>query len=342
MKIAVVASPVTPLRSAQLGGAQAFVSDLAVGLAARGHDVTLHCAAGSDVAGVRLVTVPAPRDAEVALVMPGGAEPPPAPGVAAALHAMFESIPNGVDVISQHAFDAPAFALAEGRPVLHTLHLPPIVRDVVMAARALAPAQLAAVSHASAGSWKAAGVEVGEVLANGVPDQDVNLDEFDHVALIAGRISPEKGIEHAIAAARELGLPVRLAGAHYDPGYAPDLEGVVQLGALPRNELRQVMASSAVTICAVRWDEPFGMVAAEAQMAGCPVAAYRRGAMPEVVEDGVSGVLAEPDDVDSLARAIAACVELDRKRVRQSALRRLRMDEALDRYEAALQTCAQR
>ena len=342
MKIAVVASPVTPLRFAQLGGAQAFVSDLAVGLAARSHDVTLHCVAGSDVTGVRLVTVPAPRDAEVALVMPGGAEPPPAPGVAAALHAMFESIPTGVDVISQHAFDAPAFALATGRTVLHTLHLPPIVRDVVSAARAVARAHLAAVSQASARSWKGAGVEVGEVLPNGVPDQPVNLDDFDHVALIAGRISPEKGIEHAIAAARELGLPVRLAGAHYDPGYAPNLEGVDQLGALPREELRRVMASSAVTICAVRWDEPFGMVAAEAQMAGCPVAAYRRGAMPEVVENGVSGVLAEPDDVDSLAGAIADCLELDRKRVRQSALRRLGMDKALDRYEAALQRCAQR
>ena len=87
MRIAVVASPVTPLRSAQLGGAQAFVSDLAVGLTRRGHDVTLHCAAGSEVPGVRLAPVPAPRDAKAALVMPGGAAPPPAPGVAAALAA---------------------------------------------------------------------------------------------------------------------------------------------------------------------------------------------------------------------------------------------------------------
>lgn len=336
MKIAVIASPVTPLRRAQLGGAQAFVSDLAVGLAARGHEVTLHCVAGSDVAGVRLVTVPAPQDAEVALVMPGGVEPPPAPGVAAALKAMFESIPAGVDVISQHAFDAPAFALGEGRPVLHTLHLPPIVQEVVTAARGVAPSELAAVSHASARVWKAAGVEVGEVLPNGVPDQRVQLDDFDRVALVAGRISPEKGIEHAIAAAHELGLPVRLAGAHYDPDYAPDLEGVDRLGPLPRDELRRVMAASAVTICAVRWEEPFGMVAAEAQMAGCPVAAYRRGAMPEVIEDGVSGRLAEPDNIHELAVAIDECLRLDRRGVRASALHRLGLDTALDRYETVL------
>src|SRR2546430_16516275 len=85
MKIAVVASPVTPLRPAQLGGAQAFVCDLALGLTRRGHDVTLHCAEGSEVHGIRLATVPAPRDAQAALVMPGGAAPPPAPGAAAPL-----------------------------------------------------------------------------------------------------------------------------------------------------------------------------------------------------------------------------------------------------------------
>lgn len=82
------------------------------------------------------------------------------------------------------------------------------------------------------------------------------------------------------------------------------------------------------------------MVAAEAQMAGCPVAAYRRGAMEEVVEAGVSGALADPDDVQSLARAIGRCVELDRDAVRASAERRLGLDAALDRYEAALRRAA--
>lgn len=340
MKIAVVASPVTPLRPAQLGGAQAFVSDLAAGLAARGHDVSLHCAAGSEVAGVRLITVPLPRDAEAALVMPGGAEPPFAPGVAAALEAMFESIPANVDVISQHAFDAPAFALCSGRPVLHTLHLPPLVRDVVAAVRDVPPACLAAVSRAAAHAWADVGIEVEEVLPNGVPDQTVNFDDFERVALVAGRISPEKGIEDAVAAARVAALPVRIAGAHYDPSYAPDLDGVERLGSLRRDELRRVMAASAVTICAVRWEEPFGMVAAEAQMAGCPVAAYRRGAMPEVVEDGVSGRLVDPDDVRALARAIEECLHLDRDLVRASASRRLGIDQAVDRYEAALARAA--
>lgn len=338
MRIAVVASPVTPLRPAQLGGAQAFIADLAAGLARRGHAVTLHCAEGSLVPGVRLVTVPAPLDAAAALVMPGGAAPPPSTGVAAALQAMFDGIAaEPVDVISQHAFDAPAFDLSRGLPVLHTLHLPPLVPAVVTAASRFDPTRLATVSRSCQSAWTAAGVDVRHVLRNGVADVSVGESPVDRAALIAGRISPEKGIEDAMAAARSAGLRVLVAGAHYDPAYAVDLTGTEQLGSLERDELRRAMARAAVTICAVRWEEPFGMVAAEAQMAGCPVAAYRRGAIPEVVEDGVSGFLAEPDDVGALSIAIRRCLALDRTAVRASARRRLGLDAALDGYEAALE-----
>jgi glycosyltransferase involved in cell wall biosynthesis len=118
------------------------------------------------------------------------------------------------------------------------------------------------------------------------------------------------------------------------------LSGARRVGSLPRAELLSLMARSAVTVCAVRWEEPFGMVAAEAQMAGCPVAAYRRGALPEVVESGVSGYLARPDDVEDLARAIRRCLTLDRSAVMQSARRRLGLEAALDRYEAALREVA--
>lgn len=343
MRIAVIASPVTPLLPAQLGGAQAFVSDLAVALSRRGHDVTLHCVEGSEVEGVRLVTVPAPADARAALVMPGGPPPPESSGVAAALAAMFENVASlGVDAISQHAFDAPAMELARDMPVLHTLHLPPIVPAVVSAASRLPPVRLGAVSQSSKASWRAAGVEVGHLMPNGVPQGALATGQVDRVALVAGRISPEKGIEHAIAAARSIGLGIRLAGSHYDPAYEVDLHGVEVLGSLPRDELRRVMARSAVTVCAVRWEEPFGMVAAEAQMAGCPVAAYRRGAMPEVIEEGVGGFLAEPDSITSLSAAIARCLDLDRAAVHASAAQRLGLDAAAERYEAALAQAAER
>ncbi len=291
--------------------------------------------------GVELFTVPLPADARAALVMPRGGPPPAAPGVAAALRLIFDHIAAGsFDVVSQHAFDAPAIELARGLPVLHTLHLPPIVPAVVEAARHVDPQRLATVSHAARAGWVAAGVQVGRVLTNGVDEIPMPEVPVEQAALVAGRISPEKGIEDAIAAAGAVGLAVNVAGDLYDPGYEIDLSHVRRLGLLPRAELRRLMARSAVTICAVRWDEPFGMVAAEAQMAGCPVAAYRRGAMPEVVEDGIGGALAEPDDVVALGRAIERCLRLDRVGVRSSARRRLGLEAALDRYETALSQVA--
>jgi UDP-glucose:tetrahydrobiopterin glucosyltransferase len=342
VKIAVVSSPVSVLRPAQLGGAQAFVCDLATGLVARGHNVVLFCAEGSDVPGLSLFTVPLPRDAQAALVMPGGRPAQSAPGVAVALSAMFDAISAASwDAISQHAFDAPAFELAGGLPVVHTLHLPPLVPAVVEAASHVEPGALAAVSRSCQAQWKAAGVEVRRLLPNGVAPVDVPSMRVDRRALVAGRISPEKGLEHGLAAARAAGLETSIAGDLYDPDYEVDLSAAQYLGPLPREELRRLMARSAVTVCAVRWDEPFGMVAAEAQMSGCPVAAYRRGAMPEVVENGVSGVLAEPDDVDDLRRAIEGCLSLDRAGVRASAQRRLGLDAAIDHYEAALTEVAE-
>jgi UDP-glucose:tetrahydrobiopterin glucosyltransferase len=332
---------VTPLRPAQTGGAQSVICDLAVGLVRRGHDVLLHCAEGSEVAGVELVTVPTPTDANQALVMPGGGRTAPAPGVAAAITAMFRRIEaSRPDVVSQHAFDAPAFELAEMLPSLHTLHLPPIEPAVVAAVRLIPAVRLATVSQSCRRDWEAAAVRIGRVIRNGVSEPVGNGVPVEDVALIAGRISPEKGVDHALRAARLAGVRCRIAGSLYDPGYVVDLVGVEFLGSIPRDDLRRVMGRSAVTVCAIRWEEPFGLVAAEAQMEGCPVAAYRRGAMPEVVEEGVSGFLAAPDDVEGLARAIVRCRMLDRRMVRASAQRRLGLEGMLNGYEAAFSEVA--
>lgn len=341
MRIAIVASPVTPLRPAQVGGAQSVICDLAVGLVHRGHSVQLHCAEGSEVPGVELHMVPTPPDALRALVMPGGAQAAPSPGVTAAITTMFRRIATSrPDVVSQHAFDAPAFELAKSLPVLHTLHLPPIAPTVVAAVRLIPAKRLATVSQSCLRNWEAAGAQIGRVIRNGVSDLFVNREPVEEVALIAGRISPEKGVDHALTSARMAGLPCRIAGSLYHPNYVVDLAGVEVLGSIPREDLRRAMGRSAVTVCAIRWEEPFGMVAAEAQMAGCPVAAYRRGALPEVIEEGVSGFLAAPDDVEDLARAIVKCLTLDRNKVRASAQRRLSMEGMLDGYEAALNEVA--
>src|SRR5258706_6936464 len=163
----------------------------------------------------------------MALVQPAGTPPPPAPGVEAALESMFAAVRRGrPDAVSQHAFDAPAFTLARDLPVLHTLHLPPIVPAVVAAASAVPARSLATVSDACRRSWSNAGVDVAHVIRNGVAVLETGEAAVEPVALIAGRLSPEKGIDHALHAAQKAGLRVRIAGAVYHPRYEVELDGV--------------------------------------------------------------------------------------------------------------------
>ncbi len=169
MRVAVVASLVTPLLPAQAGGAQAFLSDLARGLAERGHSVQLYCAAGSEVPGVELVQVPVEAAVARAMVMPGGAPAAPVAELRRAFEALFAELRRrGADAVSQHAFDVEAIEMAEGLPVLHTLHLPPLVPAVVAAARATSN-RLATVSQSCRRGRAKGGVEATRPIAPGWP-----------------------------------------------------------------------------------------------------------------------------------------------------------------------------
>ena len=120
---------VSAIREPQGGGSQAFVSDLARGLARRGHDVHVYAATGSQIPGVRVIdTGVDPRSLAATLYRAGGpAGRDPAPAESAFARAYSAVRENRYDLIHNHAFDAPAISLAAGldTPVVHTLHLPP-------------------------------------------------------------------------------------------------------------------------------------------------------------------------------------------------------------------------
>ena len=345
MRIAVVAPLFAPLATAQAYGPHAFLLDLAAELQRRGHDVTVYCADGSSVPGLQLVHVPVEAAARLARVMPGGGPPPAIDAMRAAFERCFSEVRRrGADAITQHAFDAEAIELADGLPTLHTLHLPPVVPRIVSAARATTAA-LATVSEACRREWLGAGVPVVRTLRNGVPDWDPGRPAVRRVALLAGRISPEKGVAAGIRAARVAGLTPLVVGEIYDAAYhaaevAPLLRSGEYLPTLPRRDLWRTMATATVTLMPVGWDEPFGLVAAEAQVSGCPVVGYRRGALPEVVEEGASGYLVAPGDEAALAAAIGAAAQLDRAAVRASALARLGLMPAVDAYERTFREIA--
>ncbi|HEY1592564.1 MAG TPA: glycosyltransferase [Solirubrobacteraceae bacterium] len=348
MRVALVAPLVSAIREPQRGGSQAFISDLARGLVVRGHDVELYCASGSEVPGVRVIETDVDPDA-LAASLYRASGPAPERGLAPA-EAAFASVYSIVrradyDLVHNHAFDAPAIALAESvpAPIVHTLHLPPepaVARALQAALHADRPPTVATVSNAQARAWRRV-VAVDAILPPLVPTGEIPWSASPgDGAVFAGRLSPEKGALEAIEIARAAGVAIELYGDPYDPEYARerieprrDDPGVDVRPGVPRTEIWEVMARAAVLLFPAMWEEPFGMAAAEAQACGTPVVAFRSGALGEVILDGVTGFLVTPGDLGAAAQAVHSAASLLRSRCREHAERDLDLALSLDAHE---------
>jgi glycosyltransferase involved in cell wall biosynthesis len=348
MKIAIVAPLVSVIREPQRGGSQAFISDLTRGLVDRGHEVHLYAASGSEVPGVEMIDTGVDHRALAATLYRASAGAvAPALGVAERAFArVYAAVREArYDVVHNHAFDAPAvrLAIALRAPVLHTLHLPPdaavadALRHVVQRDP---PPTVAGVSAHQASAWRQI-VPVDAILPPCVPTGLIRWSpSAGDRAVFAGRLSPEKGAGEAIEIAQAAGVGIDVYGDSYDADYAREEidprraePGVAIHEGVPRTELWEVMARAAVVLCPAKWEEPFGMVAAEAQACGTPVVAFRRGALGEVVLDEVTGFLVPPDDIDAAADAVARTAELSRSECREHAVRHLDLELSLAAHE---------
>ena len=319
---------VTAIREPQRGGSQAFVSDLARGLTGRGHEVHVYAASGSEIPGVEVIdTGIDPRSLAGTLYRASG----PAAGeagetgtadAAAAAESAFTTAytamqANRYDVVHNHAFDAPAVRLATAlrAPVVHTVHLPPdqaVSSALRQVARRSRPPAVAVVSDFQASAWRRI-VPVDAILPPYPPTRVIPWSATAGPgALFAGRLSPEKGAAEAIDIAGAAGMPIDVYGDVYDAGYSREQidprrgrPGVTMHQGVPRTSLWEAMARAAVVLYPARWDEPFGLAAAEAQACGTPVVAFRRGGLSEVIADGVTGFLVPPDDIGAAARAVS-------------------------------------
>ena len=343
---------VSAIREPQGGGSQAFVSDLARGLAGRGHEVHVYAAAGSRIPGVTVIdTGVDPGSLAATLYRVGGpANRDPAPAESAFARAYSAVREDRYDLIHNHAFDAPAISLAAGMdpPVAHTLHLPPdaaIAAALGQAARGQAarggrsPA-VACVSAFQATLWRAV-TRVDAILPPYVPTCSVPWsDAAGEGVVFAGRLSPEKGAAEAIDIAQAAGARIDVYGGVYDAGYARDQiaprragPGVAIHDGVPRASIWAAMARAAVVVCPARWDEPFGMAAADAQACGTPVVAFRRGGLAEIVVDGVTGFLVAPDDIEAAADSVRKTAQISRAACRDHAEKHLDLERSLDAHE---------
>jgi len=205
------------------------------------------------------------------------------------------------------------------------------------------------IEHPAKGRLEGAAVQFGNE-GSGGSGNDALRQQNDPPAIRAiwfGRLVRDKGPHLAMDAARLAGMSIELAGQASDATYfadeiAPRLDDTaVYLGHLDREALAARVGAASVTLVTPCWDEPFGLVVAESLACGTPVAAFGRGAIPQLLAGG-SGVVAPPGDVSALAIAAVRAATLDRSACRAAAERLWSLDAMVDQYETRLRQLAAR
>lgn len=190
------------------------------------------------------------------------------------------------------------------------------------------PGTLGAYTQSQADTFGSFLADRWQILGGGVDIADYDYcDRPSNDLAWIGRISPEKGLEDAVAAAASAGQPLKIFGKvediHYWQGIQQQIAqadvAIEYCGFLPTLQLQRALGKCRALLVTPHWVEAFGLVAIEALACGVPVIAYRRGGPAEIVQSGETGWLVAPDDVSGLAQAIARIDQISRAHCRQQA-----------------------
>ncbi len=330
LRLALTADPEIEVPPRFYGGVERVIDFLVRGLVARGHAVTLFAHPDSQPA-CPLAAYPARTSR----------------GLVATLRNTW-TVSRGVlakefDLV--HSFGRLAYVtplLAKGVPVLMTYQRFITRRSVNLAERLSRPGRLffTGCSRRQLGDY--AGRENWHVVHNGVPGEVYRFRPTvaaDAPLAFLGRIEAIKGVDLAAQVALRSGRRLLIAG-NVPPGHESYFETVVQpllnerivyLGPVDDAQKDDLLGRAAALLMPIRWEEPFGIVMAEALATGTPVIGLRRGAVPEVVDDGLTGFVC--DTVEEMVQAVARIDELGRHACRQSMLVRFSAAAIVEQYE---------
>jgi glycosyltransferase involved in cell wall biosynthesis len=309
------------------------VSHLTEELVAQGHDVTLY-ASGDSVTSARLVPV-TPR----ALRLDDSVQDPLAHLVRMVERVMRDA--PSFDVLHFH-IDYVHFPLLRyiRTPSITTLHGRLDLPDLVPLYQAFPDTPVISISEAQREplpwlNWQATihhGLQHREIAPNLAPG---------HYLAFLGRISPEKGLDHAIEIAKRADMELKVAAkvdsadeAYFRDEIEPLLEHahVEFIGEIGEADKDAFLGQAAAVLFPIDWPEPFGLVMIEAMARGTPVVAYRRGSVAEVIDAGVSGFVVE--EIGPAVEALEAALRLPRAGVRAAFERRFTADRMARDYVA--------
>ena len=228
-----------------------------------------------------------------------------------------------------------AFTRLSRAPLLQTLHHSPSPEEVRLWSR-YPEAPFVAISNEQARLLS--GLNVVATVLHGIDTDSFAFSaEPEDYVLFLGRFTDGKGVLQAIEIAKRAGLPILLAAPedeYYHSKVAPLVDGerVVYVGEVGHERKVELLGGARAMLYPVQSGEPFGLVLAEAMACGTPVAALDRGAVREVVEDGITG-LAFPNE-EALGAGLPRVFALDRRRVRDHGIARFGAMRMVDEYVA--------
>jgi glycosyltransferase involved in cell wall biosynthesis len=330
VKIAHVGPVATTIPPPKSGSVEQMTSLLTEGLVARGHDVTLFATANSKTRATLHATFPRGYWEDEHMW----------PWELYEMLNLAAAVERGhdFDIIHYEAAYYP-ISLAFGRlspaPIVQTLHHSPGAAEVELWSR-YREAGFVAISSEQARLLMGVNV-VGTVLHGIDTDRFVFRETPDDYLLFLGRFTAGKGVLQAIEVARRVGIRLILAAAdepYYREKVAPHVDGthVVYFGEADFSAKVALYGGARALLYPIQSGEPFGLVLADAMACGTPAAALDRGAVREVVDDGVTGIIYE--NLDQMANELNRVLVLDRRQVRDHAVSRFGVDRMVREYEA--------
>lgn len=343
LKLLLLSTSVGPLGSGFGGGVELTLKNIAQEMIRRDHILHVAAPLGSSLEGVPLIEIPG--DLQTTAQTQGRTDPIIMPGnsVLANMWDYARQVEEHYDLLVNFAYDWLPFYLTPffDCAIAHLVSMGSLTTAMDHIIGRVAdqfPASIGVHSHAQAATFSFA--EQCCCLGNGF---DLSLYEFcaepDASLAWVGRIAPEKGLEDAVAAAQATGIPLKVLGVMQDKEYWQNIcqtypEAPVEYqGFLPTQQLQKILRRCRALLMTPRWVEAFGNVAIEALACGVPVISYRRGGPAEMVQDGVTGWLVEPDSVPELVNAIARLDQINRCTCREQAEAQYSMKAMGDRVD---------
>ncbi|MCF2970299.1 glycosyltransferase [Synechococcus sp. Nb3U1] len=333
-----LSTPVGSLGSGAGGGVELNLANLTRTLLEGGSQVQVLAPQGSRIAGLPQSVIEPVAGLPPAYAQSQGRDQPVqihTPSLLACLWQRAAQMQADFDLIVNWSYDWLSFYLTDffRTPVAHIVSMGSLTDAVDQALEHVAqthPGRLAVHSRAQAQTfafapaWMAAGRDPFVYLPCGVDLQTYDFVPHGNGSLAwVGRIAPEKGLEDCAALSEKTGIPVVILGHLQDPAYWQQIQAHyprAQLdyrGFLPTRAMQQILGQCSALVMTPKWIEAFGMVAVEALACGVPVITYRRGGPAEIVSDGETGWVVDPDDVPALADAVGRLERIDRNHCRQ-------------------------